>query len=314
MLGNSSGGNALGNRTAVGIRSLTTVTPATTGQVAKKKTEGATERRVDGIDRDDEKARRFLAALAEDDEDGQKQEELDQPPGHGRSLHRFQDDAFRTDAKGKPVPPTFADVDQGNLGDAWLLAACAAVAHARPEALLERVRQRRDGSFDVFLGEARFKVAPEFPGEQYADPTPGGQRDTLWVALVEKAFATQAAGSYAHLEAGNPGRALEALTGVRARKLSLTARTSLEALWSELTAAEKRGRAMVLRTHEQQVKAPLHAEHAYAVVGLIERGGQRLLKVYNPWGTEGGQRPVEELLHELPLEAVRADFDAIWFA
>ena len=61
----------------------------------------------------------------------------------------------------------------------------------------------------IKLGKDEYRVEPEFPNEGYADPMPNGQNDTLWVALVEKAFAQASAESYANLERGNPARALD---------------------------------------------------------------------------------------------------------
>jgi hypothetical protein len=115
---------------------------------------------------------------------------------------------------GRTVPPTFGDVDQGNLSDAWLMACFAAVAHAQPAQIMKRIDRLDDGAFQVRVGKhTLFRITPEFSGEGYADPMPNGQEDTMWCALLEKAWAKREAGAYTLLEVGNPSRALEDLSG-----------------------------------------------------------------------------------------------------
>jgi hypothetical protein len=310
MLGNSSGNSALAGRTSVGLRGLTTVTPSTTKKIARKKGPDS-DGKIDRVVREEER-NPWRQELQDATEETEEQEQLTQPPGHGNALRAFDGDAFRTDAKGRTLPPAFGDVDQGNLSDSWLLASCAAVAHTQPGVLLSRIWRNEDLTFTVRLREDEIVVKAEFPHEGYADPTPNKQSNTLWVALVEKAFAQNEAGSYANLETGNPGRALEALTGNPAKRTTITETARLDTLWSKIAAAKKSHSPMVLRTRETNVAAPLHAEHAYAIVDVIERGKDRFVKVYNPWGTKGGSRPLESMLHELSLEVVRRDFEALY--
>src|SRR5207253_1313608 len=153
----------------------------------------------------------------------------------------------------------------------WLLAACAAVAHARPAMLLRRVTGNGDGSFNVQLGADDFRVTPEFPAEGYAEPCPEGRADTLWVALVEKAFAIREAGAFAHLELGNPARALEALTGRPSVRVVVpdasgpgpdaTGGSRLERITGMLREARRAGAAIVLTARAEVVSGPLEPGH-----------------------------------------------------
>jgi hypothetical protein len=267
---------------------------------------GAEGRLVDRITRDE--GRNPMLALVSPDEEEEK-DSLAQPSGHSSGLRPFTGEAFRTGPKGKLIPPTFSDVDQGNLGDAWLLAACAAVAAADPEQLVRRVSKNYDGGFTVRLGPDSMRVTAEFSNERYADPTPNGQADTLWVALIEKSFALREAGSYENLEVGNPSRALELLTGRPTTRVSLYDGMGLEALGRQVAEAKKTGRAMVLRTRDSEVQAPLLAEHCYAVLDWIPTGSA--LRLYNPWGTKNRSRPLEELVHEIPLAALAAQAETL---
>src|SRR5262245_46404444 len=103
-----------------------------------------------------------------------------------------------------------------------------------------------------------------------------------------------------NLEHGNPGRALELLTGAPSRRISFYERMDQEALARTLTASAAARRPMVLTTREVDVQAPLNAEHAYAVLEFTADKG---LKLYNPWGTERHTRPLASLIHEVPLAA-----------
>lgn len=310
MMGGSGagGGSPLHGRTMVGIRGLTTVTPTTTKRTEKKK--GAEEnRRLDKVVREEERDGLFEYVEPEEEED---KDAVAQPAGHGQGLRTFEDEAFRVDTKGRTIPPTYSDVDQGNLADAWLLASAAAVAQAQPAQLLKRITRHDSKSWMVRLWNEATVVVAEFSNEGYADPTPNGQRNTLWVALLEKAFAMREAGSYSNIETGNPGRALEAITGKRTTRMSLSERTSLDAIFTRLHEGKRGSSAMVVHTREVGVAQPLHVDHCYAVIDVYEKDGAKIAKLYNPWGTNGGQKPIESLIHEVKMEALRADCDALF--
>lgn len=311
MLGGNGGGSALSGRTMVGIRGLTTVTPATTKKLQKKRGPDG-ERRIDRVVREDERSGLF--SYVEPEEDEAEREALSQPPGHSDALRHVDGLAFRVDPKGRAIPPVYGDVDQGNLGDAWLLSACAAVAHAQPAKLMRRVLRNEDATFSVRLGDEYLTITSDFPTEGYADPLPNGQRDTLWVALIEKAYARHEAGSYAFLEHGSAGRALELLTGAPARRVSLSELVSPAKVFAELQAGKKDNRAMVVRTREVNVESPLSAEHHYAVLDASERNGVKVVKLYNPWGTKNNSRPLASMVSELKLELILSECEALYIS
>jgi hypothetical protein len=230
------------------------------------------------------------------------------PANAATGTTRVEGDAFRTDGNGRTVPPAFSDVDQGGLGDCWLMAASAAVAHRDPEHIQGRISKNQDGSFNVRLGNDTQRVEPTFPNAGYADPTPNGQQNTLWPALIEKAYAQREGNSYARLEGGNPGRAMEALTGQPSTRTTITASSDADRLWGTIRDGVTGDHPMVLSTPNSAVASPPHQNHAYAVLDAYERDGQRYVRVYNPWGTNDNSRTADSMTHELTLDQVRANF------
>jgi len=293
--------NAQMRHTMVGLRALSTGTQTTQAKVAKKGP-AAPAGKLDRVERGDEDERRRPVFERADEED--EGSALAPPPGHNEASRRVPGEAFRRDSKGRPVPPCYGDVDQGNLADAWLLASFAAVAHSSPQILTRRVRRRSAHDFAIDLGDDTVIVTSELSLEGYADPTPNGQADTLWVALLEKAFAIREGGSYAHLETGNAGRALEAITGQRARRISVTEHTDPVRLLSRLVKTVP----IVLKTRSGNLSEPLVGDHNYAVLEVLPEA----LKVYNPWGTAGGTRPIENMVHVIPMTQVVREVEALY--
>src|SRR5581483_7127990 len=138
--------------------------------------------------------------------------------------------------------PSYRDVQQGAVGDCWLLASLAEVAARAPadiRNMFNYVGTALEGGnvvgvynvrlFDKYGTAHYITVDTELPGGggTYAQPV----HHVLWVALAEKAYA-QANGagyvmsshvgsaSYAALNSGYPGWALQAITGKSANDFS----------------------------------------------------------------------------------------------
>jgi hypothetical protein len=126
------------------------------------------------------------------------------------------------DADEPAVDPT--DLNQGMIGDCWLIASIGAIAQAHPDLVEQNVRANDNGTYTVTLyddGEAvEVTVTPDLPtvdGDPLFVDNPGSSdagEDTyeLWPHLIEKA-AAQYYGDYADLEGDWPSKALELLSG-----------------------------------------------------------------------------------------------------
>jgi hypothetical protein len=200
--------------------------------------------------------------------------------------------------------PSYLDVEQGQVGDCWLLSSLAEVAARYPKDIenmftydgtavengsivrLYTVRLfGRDGA------EHGIEVDTELPsgGQYYAHVANALGTEALWVALAEKAYAEAgslgwvttshgASDSYNELEAGDPAWALQAITGKPASDYLINP-TNIAAAWSA-------GDLVVLCSGIPS-SPYIVAGHCYAVVGY-NASSTRPFEVFNPWGTDSG--------------------------
>ena len=197
--------------------------------------------------------------------------------------------------------PSYSDVEQGHLGDCWLLCSLADAAVRDPSAIVNMFTY--DGSTlengsVVALWAVRFfnpdgepeqvVVDTELPagGEYYA----GLANGVLWVALAEKAYA-QANGqgivrtpggpddSYGALNAGLPIYALQAITGEPATQDAINPAT-IPAAWNA-------GDLVVMGSDPNPPSQYIVGSHCYAIIGYDPSSTMPFL-VYNPWGSDNG--------------------------
>jgi len=204
--------------------------------------------------------------------------------------------------------PSYLDVQQGDLGDCWLLASLAEVAARDPQDIVNMFQLQRTGTVDgakvsfysVRLYDAHsvahyFTVDTELPaGGNFYDHPVGGAgaingspTPVLWVALAEKAYVEAngagIVGSNGHgmdfydvLGGLSASPALAAITGKPAADSSPVNPTTVANAW-------KSGQLIVLGTGSPASSFILGA-HEYAVVGYNPSSSMPF-EVFNPWGT-----------------------------
>ena len=197
----------------------------------------------------------------------------------------------------------YDDIQQGQLGDCWLMCSLAAIAEnevlvrdlfdleeSRPEVGTYVVRLCKDGSWKRMMLDS---FIPCTPGEGPLYSQCAG--DELWCMLLEKAFA-KCNGSYAAIRSGFPYEAMIDLTGAPYKDFNLadplvTKSISDGSLWTKLRKYDSLNYVMTLSTpgvdHTTEggdrTGGGLVPGHAYSLLGVHEADSLRLCKIRNPW-------------------------------
>ena len=152
----------------------------------------------------------------------------------GYSYQEYTGDLFlaRTDAEGNESrDPSIKDVDQGSVGDCFLIAALGAVAASRPDIIKDMVSYDATTklykvTFKELQGDGTYKDRDEYVDGYLPSGSAGrtayAQSDSafdpnnqaLWPAIVEKAYAQWKGGYDVLDEGGRSSEAMEAITGV----------------------------------------------------------------------------------------------------
>jgi hypothetical protein len=211
------------------------------------------------------------------------------PTAVASGLARFTGPVFAA------VGPTPADVSQGLIANCFILAALASVAAADPSLLRGVVTDLGDGTYAVRIMQGKsaryYRLDADLPVRPGNAVSPAygqlGADNSLWVALVEKAFALDRGGSYKNLDRGG-------WMSVAYTALGLTARTLLPGsspMGMLMLAAGQLafGQAVTLATKRQVGESPVMPNHAYMLEGVEvdARGMPTVVHLRNPWSYDG---------------------------
>jgi len=202
---------------------------------------------------------------------------------------------FSTNPLFSSTGPSADDVSQGYVGDCWFLASLSAIAEVNANVIRQSVVELGDGTYAVqFTNDYGVKTFVRVDGElpttswggmQYADL---GKQDSVWVAVMEKAYAcfrTGGVANYANLDGGWMDEAMNHL-GLQtfAKWSASSANNLLDWLSNELNA----GKAVTLAINTPTHGAPVVGSHAYQVVSVdTDANGNRTVTLRNPWGVDG---------------------------
>ena len=183
-----------------------------------------------------------------------------------------------------------ADPKQGALGDCWIVASLASIAHTQPDVVRRLIQ--KDGaeyyvSFKRFDGDAyveeRIAVKPSF----YVGDAGLLYGQGAWFALIEKAYAKWV-GGYGPAACGYMHELFEAIYGEAADHLAFDA-LGADETWTRIAAAGER--PLVACSFPDQTQgldfqdARLVPDHAYSVLEAYEKDGERFVQLRNPWGS-----------------------------
>lgn len=193
------------------------------------------------------------------------------------------------------------DINQGQIGDCFLLSPIGELALFDPAAIMSMIHPNANGTETVTLHEASngqlpgfgttsFKsigvtVTNSFPSDSVnngAGQDIVGNQKEIWPQVLEKAAATLDGGYGAIMNGGSPVLAMEELTGQQATYMSPAALTL-----AELDRFVAAGDLITLDTPARSgLPFNLVSDHAYMFEKVTMQGGAAMLQLGNPWGTD----------------------------
>jgi hypothetical protein len=190
--------------------------------------------------------------------------------------------------------PTQDDIRQGYLGDCYYLSTLASVAKVDPMRIEQSVVQLADGSYVVQIDKGAtadyVHVDGNLPTWSWGALTYAnfGQQGSMWVAVMEKAFAVVRTGadSYASL---NSGWMTESFSTLGLASTGFYSFANAGQLMTTLEGQLSANKAVTIGINTPAAGAPLIGDHAYEVVATVTdpttHGTD--VELRNPWGVDG---------------------------
>lgn len=194
---------------------------------------------------------------------------------------------------------TVADINQGQLGDCFLLSSMGEEALFHPSAISKMIHDNGNGTETVTLyvdksgrlptfGSSAFKAttvtvnnvfSTASVNNGYSQDTVGNKKE-IWAQVIEKAVATLNGGYNAIANGGYPVLAMEELTGRTATYIA-PSQLTLASLLQHIGA----GDLMTFDTSSQsRLPYGLVSNHAYMFGSLLGSGSAASIQLLNPWG------------------------------
>lgn len=199
--------------------------------------------------------------------------------------------------------PSHEDVQQGAIGNCYFPAALAAVALTDPQIIRDMLKDNGDGTYTVrFFNDygrrdpVYINVDADLYSRAWGGPIYGavitGSKDKdkmeLWYPLIEKAYA-QWKGGYERIgNGGNSGQVMSEVTGSNRQSVWISG-TRADQVFAQLKRAMDNKWPATASTYGKDEAARytnsgVYANHAYSVLGVEEVGGEKFVKLRNPWG------------------------------
>jgi hypothetical protein len=190
--------------------------------------------------------------------------------------------------------PSENDIVQGSVGDCYLLSSLSSIAKIDPNLIRQSVVGLGDGTYAVRFfnndGTATYiRVDAELP-EYWAGSEPAyarlGQQNSLWVAIMEKAWAefrVPGVDSYAAIDGGQMSEAYTALGLTSTTTYSFASASVLaQSIQQELSS----GNSVTIATPGDAPQ--LIGDHCYTVDSVLtdNQGNITGIELRNPWGAQ----------------------------
>lgn len=211
----------------------------------------------------------------------------------GQTYRRFSNNPLFSTSGPRPN-----DIRQGSLGDCYALAGLGAIALDNPHAIRQNVVDFNDGTYGVRLGNSFYRVDADLPVNT-GGTTPAyaslGAQNSMWVAVVEKAFAHYRTGanSYASIEGGWAVEMNRAFGSTSAGEKTISTYSSATALANDMYNRWLNYQAVTIGFLGVRPgytgTAPLIMSHMYTVMSFVRNSAGTITGIVlrNPWGFDG---------------------------
>lgn len=175
--------------------------------------------------------------------------------------------------------PTIGDIDQGNLGDCWLLAAIGSMVAVDPQRVKDLIQDNGDGTYTVHMAKG---------GDVVVDGSmlPNTNDDNAkWVKIIEYAYAQNDGGSYQDLWGGESSDAMKDIFGLDSESydpesgFTVRKHKDPEKAFDDIEQAVASGKPVSVNVYGHGL-----GNHELSVIGLTTVNGERCIAVRNPWG------------------------------
>lgn len=190
--------------------------------------------------------------------------------------------------------PTMNDVDQEALADCWLMAPLGSIANDNPNHIRAMVADFGDGTYGVRLGNSFYRVDADLPTWSAASTDQVyaglGAQGSLWVPLVEKAYASYRTGAndYSSLNWGDPADALRAYNLSSVGENYHAAGGSASTVANDVYNHWNSYQSCTICTGSVPSGSPLVGSHCYSVYAVYRDayGNVTSITLRNPWGAD----------------------------
>jgi hypothetical protein len=190
--------------------------------------------------------------------------------------------------------PSPNDIRQGYVGDCYMLAGLSAIAQDNQNAVRQNVVDFDDGTYGVQLGGKFYRVDSELPVDSNGNllfancgqSTPS----SMWVAVVEKAFANYRTGAntYESIEGGWSSEIFNAWRGTGVGSAGFDSYANATALANDIYTRWVQG-DVCLGIHNPNGVTNVFGGHEYTVYGFTRDSSGNIngIVLRNPWGYDG---------------------------
>lgn len=201
----------------------------------------------------------------------------DGPPSDHKTEDRSDDPLYPNGE------PSLSDINQGDFGDCWLLAALGSTALTDPQKIKDLITDNGDGTYTVHFEDGDVTVNDDALLDQ-------GDDQGKWVAVVETAYAEREGGTFDEIDGGTSDEAYEDLFGADTGSFDPDSsgdwifgdNKSPDDSYNEMREALDDGRPV---TASVNGRIGIDGGHALIVTNVYERDGVQYVEMMNPWAS-----------------------------